>query len=95
MFLLVSPSILVFTLWSNFSLGTWLLAVTAFCVEVCKLTNKELDFLLCHDFYLARYRDWKCYNQVAVKVLVTVTVYALFMWDAHCQDGNAQTTKYL
>jgi len=57
LFLLVSPSILVFTLWSNFSLGTWLLAVTAFCVEV------------------------------VVKVLVTVTVYALFMWDAHCQDG--------
>ena len=23
-----------------------------------------------------------------VKVLVTVTVYALFMWDAHCQDGK-------
>jgi len=57
LFLLVSPSILVFTLWSNFSLGTWLLAVTAFCVEV------------------------------VVKVLVTVTVYTLFMWDAHCQDG--------
>jgi len=57
LFLLISPSILVFTLWSNFSLGTWLLAVTAFCVEV------------------------------VVKVLVTVTVYALFMWDAHCQDG--------
>merc|ERR1719244_560216 len=61
LFLLVSPSILVFTLWSNFSLGTWLLAVTAFCVEV------------------------------VVKVLVTVTVYALFMWDAHCQDGLWET----
>jgi len=57
LFLLVSPSILVFLLWTHFTLGTWLLAVTAFCVEV------------------------------VVKVLVTVTVYALFMWDAHCQDG--------
>ena len=27
-------------------------------------------------------------RQVVVKVLVTVTVYALFMWDAHCQDGE-------
>jgi len=56
-FLLISPSLLVFLLWTNFALGTWLLAVTAFCVEVI------------------------------VKVIVTVTVYGLFMWDAHCQDG--------
>jgi len=57
LFLILSPSLLVYLLWTNFVLGTWLLAVTAFCVEV------------------------------VVKVLVTVTVYGLFMWDAHCQDG--------
>lgn len=57
LFLLLAPSLLVFLLWTHFTLGTWLLAVTAFCVEV------------------------------VVKVLVTVTVYGLFMWDAHCQDG--------
>ena len=31
--------------------------------------------------------------QVVVKVLVTVTVYALFMWDAHCQDGMTIANK--
>ena len=25
--------------------------------------------------------------QVVVKVLVTVIIYGLFMWDSHCQDG--------
>ena len=74
MFLLVSPSILVFLLWTHFTLGTWLLAVTAFCVEVWEIGIKI--------------RISKCYCQVVVKVLVTVTVYALFMWDAHCQDGK-------
>ena len=38
-------------------MGTWLLAVTAFCIEV------------------------------VIKVLVTVIIYGLFMWDSHCQDG--------
>ena len=33
-FLLFSPFCLVTVLWLHFSLGTWLLAVTAFCVEV-------------------------------------------------------------
>jgi E3 ubiquitin-protein ligase RNF139 len=40
LFLLVSPSILVFILWTHFTLGTWLLAVTAFCVEVWKMGIK-------------------------------------------------------
>jgi len=57
LFLVLTPSVLVYTLWLNFKVGTWLLAVTAFCIEV------------------------------VVKVLVTITIYALFMWDAHCQDG--------
>ena len=57
LFLVLAPSILVYTLWLNFKAGTWLLAVTAFCIEV------------------------------VVKVFVTITIYALFMWDAHCQDG--------
>jgi len=56
-FLVLAPSILVYTLWLNFKAGTWLLAVTAFCIEV------------------------------VVKVLVTIIIYALFMWDAYCQDG--------
>lgn len=57
LFLVMAPTLLVYFLWTNFALGTWLLAVTAFCVEV------------------------------VVKVLVTITIYCLFMWDAHCQDG--------
>eukprot|EP00092_Neocalanus_flemingeri_P081135 GFUD01101272.1.p1 GENE.GFUD01101272.1~~GFUD01101272.1.p1 ORF type:complete len:702 (+),score=206.77 GFUD01101272.1:126-2231(+) len=57
LFLVLAPSVLVYALWLNFKAGTWLLAVTAFCVEV------------------------------VVKVFVTITIYALFMWDAHCQDG--------
>jgi len=57
LFLLMSPTLLVLVLWQYFNVGTWLLAVTAFCIEV------------------------------VVKVLVTVLVYGLFMWDSHCQDG--------
>jgi len=57
LFLLTSPTLLVLVLWQYFNVGTWLLAVTAFCIEV------------------------------VVKVLVTVFVYGLFMWDSHCQDG--------
>ena len=55
LFLLMSPSLMVLVLWQYFNIGTWLLAVTAFCIEVI------------------------------VKVLVTVVVYCLFMWDSHCQ----------
>jgi len=57
LFLVLAPTLLVYVLWIHFKAGTWLLAVTAFCIEV------------------------------VVKVFVTITVYALFMWDAHCQDG--------
>lgn len=57
LFLLVAPSVLIVTLWKYFQVGTWILAVSAFCVEVI------------------------------VKVLVTVTIYTLFMWDSHCEDG--------
>jgi len=34
LFLAVSPVILLCLLWQNFNMGTWLLAVTAFCIEV-------------------------------------------------------------
>jgi len=34
LFLVLAPSLLVYTLWLNFKVGTWLLAVTAFCIEV-------------------------------------------------------------
>ena len=44
-------------LWKYFNVGTWLLAVTAFCIEVI------------------------------IKVMITITIYILFMWDSHCQDG--------
>jgi len=57
LFLVLAPTVLVYILWIHFKAGTWLLAVTAFCIEV------------------------------VVKVFVTITVYVLFMWDAHCQDG--------
>ena len=33
-FLVVAPSLLMWYLWQSFSVGTWLLAVSAFCVEV-------------------------------------------------------------
>ena len=56
-FLLVAPSVLIFSLWQHFTLGTWILAVSAFCVEVI------------------------------VKVLVSVLIYGLFMWDSHYEDG--------
>ena len=57
LFLVLAPSTLVAVLWHHFNMGTWLLAVTAFCIEV------------------------------VVKVLVTIIIYGLFMWDSHCQDG--------
>jgi len=57
LFLILAPTSMIFILWHHFNMGTWLLAVTAFCIEV------------------------------VVKVLVTVIIYGLFMWDSHCQDG--------
>jgi hypothetical protein len=33
-FLVVTPLILMVYLWQFFSVGTWLLAVSAFCIEV-------------------------------------------------------------
>jgi len=33
-FLVVSPAALLYFLWQSFTVGTWLLAVTAFCIEV-------------------------------------------------------------
>ena len=57
MFLLVAPTAIIVNLWQNFQIGTWILAVSAFCVEVI------------------------------VKVLVTLLIYLLFMWDSHCEDG--------
>ena len=56
-FLVVAPTVLILSLWQHFTLGTWILAVSAFCVEV------------------------------VVKVLVSVLIYGLFMWDSHCEDG--------
>jgi len=57
LFLVIAPSLFIITLWHHFTVSTWILAVSAFCVEVI------------------------------VKVLVTVLIYCLFMWDSHCQDG--------
>jgi E3 ubiquitin-protein ligase RNF139 len=51
--LIVFPTWLMYALWSSNTLSTWLLAVTAFCVEI------------------------------VIKVGVSLTVYALFMWDAY------------
>ena len=57
LFLVVAPAVLIATLWQHFYVSTWVLAVSAFCVEVI------------------------------VKVLVTLLIYSLFMWDSHCEDG--------
>ncbi|CAG0913662.1 unnamed protein product [Notodromas monacha] len=52
-FLLVVPILMLTWLWTNFKLSTWLLAVSAFSLEV------------------------------VVKILGTLTIYALFLIDAH------------
>jgi len=57
MCLLVFPVGLLFSLWSRFAVGTWILAVTVFCIEA------------------------------VIKVLVTLTVYFLTIWDVYYQDG--------
>ncbi len=56
-FLVLAPLGLMVCLWSWFNVGTWLLAVSAFCVEV------------------------------VVKVIVTVSVYCLFLYDSKIKDG--------
>lgn len=58
LFLVLAPVILMAVLWKLFPVGTWLLAVSAFCVEV------------------------------VVKVLVTVTIYGLFLYDSKARDGT-------
>lgn len=57
-FLVLAPMVLMVSLWQYFSVGTWLLAVSAFCIEV------------------------------VIKVAVTVSVYALFLYDARAKDGS-------
>ena len=56
-FLTCAPLTLMMVLWKWFPIGTWLLAVSAFCVEV------------------------------VVKVLVTVAVYGLFLYDSKVREG--------
>merc|ERR1719361_1862154 len=58
LFLVLAPVILMAVLWKLFPVGTWLLAVSAFCVEV------------------------------VVKVLVTVTIYGLFLYDSKAREGT-------
>ena len=58
LFLIVASMSLMIVLWKWFTVGTWLLAVSAFCIEV------------------------------VVKVLVTVSVYALFLYDARVREGT-------
>merc|ERR1719384_166151 len=58
LFLVLAPVILMAVLWKLFPVGTWLLAVSAFCVEV------------------------------VVKVLVTVSVYGLFLYDSRVREGT-------
>jgi len=55
--LLVFPVVLLVSLWSRFTVGTWILAVTVFCIEA------------------------------VIKVLVTLTIYFLTIWDVYYQDG--------
>jgi len=56
-FLFVFPCILLYVLWSRYTMGTWLLAVTVFCIEA------------------------------VVKVIVTVLIYGLTIWDVYYQQG--------
>lgn len=58
LFLILAPMCLMFGLWKWFAVGTWLLAVSAFCIEV------------------------------VVKVVVTVSVYGLFLYDARVREGT-------
>ena len=34
LFLIFAPTCMIIILWNHFNMGTWLLAVTAFCIEV-------------------------------------------------------------
>ncbi|XP_071949196.1 E3 ubiquitin-protein ligase RNF139-like [Antedon mediterranea] len=52
--LLVIPFLLFYSLWTSYEMSTWILAVSAFCLELC------------------------------IKVLVTTSVYTLFMIDTCC-----------
>lgn len=58
LFLIVASMSLMIILWKWFTIGTWLLAVSAFCIEV------------------------------VVKVLVTVSVYGLFLYDSRVREGT-------
>ncbi len=60
-FLVLAPIALLTYLWQAFNVGTWLLAVTAFCIEVI------------------------------VQVLVTVSVYLLFLYDQYLKVSAAKS----
>ncbi|XP_013381996.1 protein TRC8 homolog [Lingula anatina] len=64
-FLVIIPSCFLFYLWSVHSISTWMLAVTAFCVEV------------------------------VIKVVITLMVYSLFMFDAYRDTFWEQLDDYV
>ena len=55
-FLVVAPIMLMYYLWQSFTIGTWLLAVTAFCVEVIVKVAVTIAVYLLF-LYDQRYRD--------------------------------------
>ena len=87
LFLVLAPVILMAVLWKLFPVGTWLLAVSAFCVEAvvkgkyCYSNQSSITYSI-----------WNIkipsFMIISILVLVTVTIYGLFLYDSKAREGT-------
>ena len=84
LFLVLAPVILMAVLWKLFPVGTWLLAVSAFCVEVV-VKGKYCYSNQC-PLHLEP-KNSSIYDYIYL-VLVTVTIYGLFLYDSKAREGT-------
>ena len=88
LFLVLAPVILMAVLWKLFPVGTWLLAVSAFCVEVvvkgkyCYSNQCPLTYSISWNLKIAPFMI------IFILVLVTVTIYGLFLYDSKAREGT-------
>lgn len=83
-FLVVMPLSLLYYLWTQRSISTWLLAVTAFSVEVIVKAGSNFNYLT---------YPFKC--PIGLQVLVSLATYTLFLLDARRQFFWEKLDDYL
>lgn len=90
-FLLVAPIVLLTVLWSKHSPSTWLLAVTAFSVEVI------VKVCMTHDYCKSgiQIKVLTAFTVQLLQVLVSLATYTLFLLDARRQTFWEKLDDYV